>query len=107
MALMRKPRPTKQELADLAAKVRNDERWDYDNHSLILAQDIFDLIYSGNGSSVDELMELAWNPKFPSPTKAQYKAELIENLHDSSWWQDIAEMNRWPSDYRPTTNPEK
>lgn len=102
-SLMRKPLPSRQDLDRMADEIRKDEAWEYVPGSERMTIEILELIYGGNGSYVDQLLERAWNPKFPG--KAEFRAELIDcYLRRSSWWNDLAQLNGWPA-LKPACNP--
>ncbi|HYY36453.1 MAG TPA: hypothetical protein VE801_01845, partial [Xanthobacteraceae bacterium] len=80
----------------MADEIRKDDAWDYVPGSLKMTMTVLDLIYAGNGAYVDQLLDRAWNPKFPG--KAEFGAELIDcYLRQSRWWREIADLNGWPA----------
>jgi hypothetical protein len=102
-SLMRKPAPSRQDLDRMADEIRKDDAWEYVAGSRQMTIAILELIYGGNGSHVDQLLDRAWNQKFPG--QAEFRAELIDcYLRRSSWWNDIARLNGWPA-LKPACSP--
>ena len=85
--LMRKPAPSREELLQMAAKIRKVNVESIDDLPPQLWGDMLDLIYSGNAASAWKLFDLAW-PKGITGKK-KFLREFKEQLASRQYWDQV------------------
>jgi LysM repeat protein len=94
--LMRKPKLTDEELAQLAAEIKQSPEWEelpgYSGKwPKILLKEMLDLIYAGNMAQAWTLLDLAWPDDFSG--KEEFTNSFQEQLTNSHYWEEIKLMN--------------
>jgi hypothetical protein len=89
--LMRKPRPTRNEIEDKIKETQGEESWKEGRPPPALWSYMLDLIYTGNAPVAWQFFESAWLPNVPG--KMKFLQDFRSQLTTSPYWKHIKKMN--------------